>query len=347
MLAEEVEELADRSAKAVPGGVELEGDLVDAAGLALWSRCAARVLVRIGHFQAASLEQLATEAKKLDLSPFLRRGQPGQVKATVHKSRIRRADVAAAKVASVLRLPERGRLPPVEFLLRIDGKQATLSVDASGLLHKRGYRKATARAPLRENLVASVLRASGWRTGVPLADPMCGSGSFSIEAALIAQDRAPGLELKPPVIGLPAFPTKAWSRMLKEAHEARRPQEGWFHTADRDQRAIEATRSNAQRAGVELSPLHLDISQAVESPPGPGLVVLNPPYGKRVGENAKLAGLYRRTGEALRRDYPGWRVAAVCPDKALAGRLGKGMEELTRFRNGGLQVFLWVGTIDA
>ncbi len=85
----------------------------------------------------------------------------------------------------------------------------------------------------------------------------------------------------------------------------------------------------------------------MESPPGPGLVVLNPPYGKRVGENAKLAGLYRRTGEALRRDYPGWRVAAVCPDKALAGRLGKGMEELTRFRNGGLQVFLWVGTIDA
>jgi len=347
VLAEEVEELADRSAKPVPGGVELEGDLVDAAGLALWSRCAARVLVRIGHFQAASLEQLASEVKKLDLSPFLRPGQPGQVKAAVHKSRIRRADVAAAKVASVLRLAEQGRLAPLELLLRIEGKQATLSVDASGLLHKRGYRKATARAPLRENLAASVLRAAGWQPGVPLADPMCGSGSFSIEAALIAQDRAPGLERKPPVIRLPSFPAKVWELMLREAREATHPQEGWFHTADRDQRAIEAANANAQRARVELSPLHQDIAQPVESPPGPGLVVLNPPYGRRVGENAQLAGLYRRTGEALRRDYPGWRVAAVCPDKALAGRLGKGMEELTRFRNGGLQVSLWVGTIGA
>lgn len=345
MLAEEVEELSDRPVTRVTGGVELEGDLVDAAGLALWSRCAARILVRLAEFPAASLQQLETEVRRLDLSPVLRKGQPATVKASVKNARIQRADVAGKKVSSALRLPRSGRHAPIELLLRIEGRVGTLSVDASGLLHKRGYRQATAKAPLRENLAASVLRAAGWRPGVPLADPLCGSGSFSIEAALWARDSAPGLHLKLPVTRLPGFPSGAWEELVDEARRSVVPQQGWFHTADRDPGAIKATRANAERAGVALDPLQQDVTEPVDAPDGPGLVVLNPPYGHRVGENVKLAGLYHRIGDSLKRDYPGWRMVAVCPDKALAGRLAKGVEELTTFRNGGLKVSLFSGEV--
>ena len=329
----------------VPGGVELEGDLVDAAGVALWSRCAARVLVRIARFPAASLQQLEQEVRRLDLTPFLRRGQPVKVKASVHNARFKRADAAAAKLSSALRLPATGRLAPIELLLRVEGREGTLSVDASGLLHRRGYRQATAKAPLRENLAASVLRAAGWRPGVPLADPMCGSGTFSIEAAQMSQERAPGLDLKLPVVQLPSFPAGRWELLCREARRGQQAQHGWFHTADRDAGAIRATRDNAARAGVDLSPAEQDVAVAVTAPAGPGLVVLNPPYGVRVAANVQLASLYHRVGEALRRDYPGWRMVAIGPDKALAGRLAKGVEELTSFKTGGLQISLWTGEI--
>ena len=330
-----------------PGGVEVDGDLVDAAGLSLWSRCATRILLRVADVPAASLQQLETELRRLDLSPILRKGQPATVKAAVHNARIRRADVAAKKVAAALKLSRTGRMAPIEFLLRVEGRRATLSVDASGLLHKRGYRQATAKAPLRENLAASVLRAAGWRPGVPLADPLCGSGTFSIEAALWAQEAAPGLDLRLPVTRLPGFPKGAWEELLREARRSRTDQEGWFHTADRDAGAIKAATANAQRARVQLSPQQQDVREPVDAPGGPGLVVLNPPYGHRVGANAKLAGVYHGIGGALKRDYPGWRMVAVCPDKALAGRLAKGVEELTSFKNGGVRVGLFAGTIAA
>lgn len=301
--------------------------------------------MRIARLPAASLQQLEQELRRLDLAPYLHRGQPAKVKASLHNARFKRADVAAAKVASALKLSSSGRRAPLELMLRVQGREATLSIDASGLLHRRGYRQATAKAPLRENLAASVLRAAGWRPGVPLADPLCGSGSFSIEAAQMSQERAPGLDLKLPVVQLPSFPATTWNTLCREARQSEQPQQGWFHTADRDPGAIAATTSNAARAGVELNPLQQDIGVEVAAPAGPGLVVLNPPYGVRVAANVQLASLYHRMGEALRRDYPGWRVAAIGPDKALAGRLAKGIEELTSFKTGGLQVRLWIGQL--
>ncbi len=375
-LAEELEELLDRPVHVRAGGVEVEGDLVDAAGLCLWSRCAAKILVVLGEVHAASLQQLEQEVRKLDWSDVLHPGQKVVVK-VAGRGRIKHHDAVAKKVGFALgdslrasaqpvgpgrgkrgakrgsAAPKhRGQLrrprtnhPPITLQVRLDERVARLSLDAGGLLHKRGYRQATAKAPIRENLAACILRMAGWRPGVPLVDPMCGAGTFSIEAAMRSNDIAPSFD-PPPVTGLPGFPEGAWATMLKEAKQAQGIDTDIpILTADRDPGACKATQENAVRAGVHIAPARKDISAAFERTlEGVGLVVLNPPYGVRVADNVKLAPLYHKIGGALRAQFPGWRVVMVCPDKALAGRVAK-MEELVRFKNGGISVGVFVGEL--
>jgi putative N6-adenine-specific DNA methylase len=354
VLAEELRLMLSRPIEQLEGGCELEGDLVDAAGICLWSRSAGRVRVRVGTVRASSLQQLHGEARRLDWRPFTVPGQPLEIKVTATRSRLGRTDVIGKKVGlavkDALRGPgHRGRPPrtPLELHVRVDGKLATLSVDAGGLLHKRGWRLATAKAPMRENLATACLFAAGWQPGVPLVDPMCGSGTFAIEAACWTRDIAPGLGRRPAVVDLPGFPAGSWDEMLAEAREPG-GQGGRFWAADRDAGAIKATRTNAERAGVlqDLTLEQKDVSQAWQHPPeGIGLVAINAPYGRRVAERVALAGLYRRMGKALKAQLPGWRLLAICPDKSLAGHLARDLEELTRFSNGGIPVSAWVGRI--
>ncbi len=376
-LAEELEELLGREVHIQPGGVEAEGDLVDAAGLCLWSRCAAKILFVLGEVHAASLQQLEQEVRKLDWSEILHPGQQVVVK-VAGRGRIKHHDAVSKKVgfaiadslrASAQPTPKAGKRgrgakrgsaapkrrfqargprrnhAPLTLQVRLDERVARLSLDAGGLLHKRGYRQSTAKAPIRENLAVCILRMAGWQPGVPLVDPMCGAGTFSIEAAMWAADVAPGLK-PPPVTGLPGFPDDAWKTMLDEAKSAQSlASELPILTADRDKGACRATQENASRAGVHIAPVCKDISKAFETTlEGPGLVVLNPPYGVRVADNVKLAPLYHKIGGALRAQFPGWRVVMVCPDKALAGRVAK-MEELVRFKNGGISVGVYVGQL--
>ena len=233
--------------------------------------------------------------------------------------------------------------------MRIRGPEVTLSADAVGSpLHRRGYRKATAKAPLRENLAATVLVAAGWNPEEEaLADPMCGAGTFSIEAALMAQDLPPGRRLRPAVVEWPAFPRKGWAQLQRQMEASLGELSQPIFASDRDQGAIRAATSNSERAGVSrvLEFRNCSLSDPWEGLPEQGLVVVNPPYGKRIGEKGRIHGLYAHFGKALRQRYAGWRLAVVCPDKALAGRLAPGIEEVTRFKNGGLGVGLFVGEI--
>lgn len=344
-LAEELRALSERRVQVVEGGAELDGDLVDAAGLALWSRCAGEVLVRVAEVHAPSLEHFRKELLRLPWKDFVHPGQRTEVR--VHGGRLGRTDVVAKKVThavkDALRGPRRASRPPkhaVELKVRLVGKKATVSVVAASGLHKRGWRKASAKAPIRENLASACLIAAGWQPGVPLYDPFCGAGTFGIEA--LRWGAAPGGD-PPPVTTLPAFPKKVWRRLADEARKSR-PEPCDVLLADRDPGAIRATRSNAERAGVKPEILQKDVSEALERKmTGPGLAIMNPPYGRRVAENVKLAGLYRRAGKALGEQVQGWRVAAVCPDAALAGHLGRKMEEIARFSNGGIPVSLFVG----
>ncbi len=361
ILATEITDLAAQHPKVETGGVSISGDLADAAGLALWARTPSRILVRVGRFRSGSLQDLHAKAKKLPWEQFVHPGQNIVVKTTLHGSKLKRSDHAGAKlelaIKDSLKKPRRGgggrhagKLAPIEVILRVYKTEVTISVDASGPLHKRGWREASARAPLRENLAASVLIASDWQPNEPLADPMCGSGTFGIEGALMALDAAPGKYNTPPVVGFPSFQARLWQKLQQEAQESISTSDlgdVWIRSGDRDAGAIKAARQNATRAGVEalisyrLGPLETPL----ENIPEDGLVVVNPPWGHRIADNKKLSGLYLGLGKGLANSFPGWRVAVVCPDKALAGRLGKGMEQVAKFTAGGIKVGAWLGEI--
>ncbi len=353
-LAEELAALAGRPARQVPGGACLEGSLEDAAGLVLWARTPAHLRVRLGAVPARSTQQLAAGLRALDWSQVLHPGQRVTVRATLRGARFR-ADAAEAQVRRAAEAATRGRRlshrrppPPQAVHLRVVDGLATVSLDAAdGPLHKRGYRRATAGAPIRENLAAALLLAAGWVPGAPLADPMCGAGTFSIEAAWMSRDRAPGLDHRPPVCRWPGFPDGAWRALLAEARRA----EGVpapIYTADRNPGAVRATRENARRAGVlgDLALERADLTRPAGPLPGPkGLVIVNPPYGARIADRRRLHGLYRVLGRGLAARFPGWRLAALAPEKALAGRLLPRMEELLTFKNGGIPVGFYVGEL--
>ena len=356
-VAHELRGLTDARLRQEEGGVELEGDLLDAAGLCLWARTPSGILVRAGRFRAKSLQQLYQETKKIQWSDLVAPGQPVEVRATVKGSRIQRSDNAARKIKLAIsdamkgarRLQSKRVHHPVTVVARIRGAEVTLSLDAVGQpLHRRGYRLATAKAPLRENLAASILVAVDWNPeSEALADPMCGSGTFSIEAALMAEDRAPGRRIRPAVVSWPSFPKKGWEQLKQQLDGPPLEHEARIYSSDRNQGAIRAASDNAQRAGVaqSLSFRCCALDEDWEGLPSSGLVVVNPPYGKRIGDPGKLHALYKQFGRSLSKRYPGWRIAVVCPDKALAGRLAPGIEERVRFRNGGLSVGLYLGTI--
>lgn len=358
VVAEEIRALAGRPVREVPGGVCIDGDLEDAAGLVLWARTPAHIRVRLGTVKARSPQELEAGARRLPWKDFVHPGQRIDVSATLKGARFKRSDVAALKVSQAAaaalrgpRLSHRRPPPPQGVQVRIVGHEATISLNAGGeALHRRGYRLATAKAPIRENLGAALLLAAGWVPGAPLADPMCGAGTFSIEAALMARDRAPGRDREPPVVGWPSFPKGAWERLRREVRKDGQRVRTPIFTSDRDPGAVRATRENAQRAGVldDLRLTRADLT-AIDGPEigPPGLVILNPPYGVRVADQQRLHGLYRRLGQGLAARYPGWRLAALATDKALAGRLLPRMEQLLTFRNGGIPLGLYVGELPA
>lgn len=346
-LADELLELGLRGVVA-PGGITLRGDLEVLHALHVHSRLAARVLVRVLRSRATSLEQLATVVRQAPWGRWVHPRQPLDVRVSSHSSRLRHRETVAKKVehavADALRGPRvsLGRPPraPARILVRVEDDEVEASIDASGdLLHRRGWRLATAKAPLRENLAAAVLRLAGWQPGEPLVDPMCGSGTFAIEAATIAMGIPPGVRRSFAFEHWPGHDAKAWA----SAQAQRSPpldRMAPILGADRDAGAVEASRGNAGRARVadRIRWSRVPVAE-LEPPARAGLVVANPPYGKRVDDAARV---YGELGRAFRARWSGWRLALLVPDRRLLGPLGVRMEEVTRFSNGGIPVTLMV-----
>lgn len=213
-------------------------------------------------------------------------------------------------------------------------------------MHKRGWRRESGRAPIRENLAAAILRLADWDPGVPLVDPMCGSGTFVIEAATIAMGRAPGANRS---FAFERFPchdavvyAKEKSYASSDVLDASAPMIG----GDREEGAILAARKNARRAGVEERVEFRQCSFSdLEPPASSGLIVTNPPYGKRVGKTTVIGAMYRDLGASLRQGWSGWQIAILLPSARTVGALDLPVEEITRFRNGALPVGLYVGSI--
>jgi len=216
-----------------------------------------------------------------------------------------------------------------------------VSADSSGaLLHMRGYRRAVAKAPMRETIAAAMLLACKWRADEPLFDPFCGSGTIPIEGAMIARRIPPGLDRVFAFQQWPGVDAGLWSRMRREAEAeildaAPSPIVG----SDRDEGAVRAATENAGRARVE-SDVELVVSAVSEAAldSAPGWVITNPPYGVRVGTSRELRNLYARFGTVMRERFGGWKLALLSADHALEAQLRLDLETLFRTTNGGIPV---------
>jgi putative N6-adenine-specific DNA methylase len=227
------------------------------------------------------------------------------------------------------------RAGPLPVVVRVDGARATLSVDAAGEpLFRRGWRARVGAAPLRESLAAGILRARGWDGGRPFLDPMCGSGTIAIEAALIAARRAPGLGRTFALERLPAHDAGRLERVRAALAARARPIPVPIHASDRNSGALRLARKNAAAAGVEdaITFARADAADVVP-PAGAGLLAVNPPYGVRLDEDA--AGAWRALGALLGRLH-GWDAAVLGPDRGYERLLPLAPVSATPVRNGGL-----------
>lgn len=318
-------------AAAVEGGVQLMGGagLHRRANLRL--RTASRVMLELLRVPAAAPQRLGG----FDWAPFL---APGERVAL---------EIVSAQRLALPRWPldARGTL---HARLRLEGKELVLSVDTSGeLLHRRGYRQETSHAPLRETLAAGLLALAHYDPLQPLWDPMCGSGTIPIEAAWIAQQRAPGLERTFFFERFPAHDGQAWEQEKAAARaQLRQALPAPILASDQNAGALGVARRNARRAGLAdaLTLSRLDATVPRRDLQGPGLVIANLPYGKRVGRDGELEALYRRFAGALREGLPGWRVGWLVADASLLD-VGIAWRDRYRLENGGLPCVFAVGQL--
>lgn len=383
LLEQEMRALGLAGVQRLPGGVEFApAGRADLYRANLLLRTAGRVLVRLDSFHAEEFWELEKRAAGVAWERFLAPGQPVVIRATCHKSRLYHSDAVAERVASAisqrlgraapLQAPaeDEGAGPEQMIIVRLEDDECFLSIDSSGeLLHRRGYRLETAKAPLRETLAAAMLLASGWaaavrpgpaggeaepRLVVPLLDPFCGSGTILTEAALMALNVPPGRGRRFAFMHWPGYQPAEWDAVVRAAHPALPANRLVLMASDRDEGAVEAARANARRAGVAE---HITFQQRafseIEPPDTPGWVVSNPPYGLRTAARGRkgpsVRGLYSALGAVLRERCPGWRVALLCPDEGLIRATGLSFDPSRSLAtvNGGLAVTLWQGVIPA
>ncbi len=345
-LYAEAKLLKFNNAKLVAGGATIEGTWQDVWRANLELREAVRVLARIGSFHAGHLAQLDKLARKFPWSDYLRPDVPVHVDVTSKKSRIYHAGAAAQRIATAIK-EELGATiaddADVVVKARFENNLCTISIDTTGeSLHKRGHKEAVGKAPLRETLASYFLRQCGYDGHEPVVDPMCGSGTFLIEAAEISMGFKPGRSRSFAFENLTGFDLQAWTAL--KANETGHATAQRFHGSDRDAGAIAMSKANAVRAGVgEVCHFQKRTVSDFSPPDGPkGLVIVNPPYGTRIGDKKPLLDLYAALGKTLADRFNGWRVGLITTDKTLAAatklpiRNPKGS-----INHGGLRVFLF------
>ena len=345
-LAEEAGELGFTDVRMVPGGVNMSGGWPDVWRANLHLRGATRVLVRIAEFRAMHPAQLDKRARKVDWAAVLRADIPVKVEATCRKSRIYHAGAAASRVERAITESLGARIDEkadVVVKVRIEDDLCTISVDTSGpSLHKRGHKEAVNKAPMRETMAAMFLRECGYTGAEPVYDPMCGSGTFVIEAAEIALALPPGRSRAFAFEKLASFSPDEWNGLRNSSTKVDSTLR--FHGSDRDAGAIAMSETNAKRAGVsDLTQFACMTVSEISAPSGPcGLVIVNPPYGGRIGKKNMLYGLYAALGERLKAEFSGWRVGIITTEAGLAKATGLPFEAPGPIvAHGGMKIRLW------
>ena len=361
LLADELISFDARRVKESAAGVSFHGTLETAYRACLWSRVASRVLLPLAEFAVENEKDLYDGTRQVPWEEHLTTGSTFAVNASGRAGTVEHTHFASLKVKDAvadrfrdntgMRPSVNTRDPDVRLNLHLAKDRATISLDLSGdALHQRGYRHEKGRAPLKENLAAAILMRAGWQQmcldGRPFIDPMCGSGTLPIEAALMAGDVAPGVFRGAfGFMGWMGHESGIWTRLQVEARY--RMKEGFERLPlilgyDSDRASVRTALGNLQRAGLDKR-VHVEKRslQSLESPSAArgdtGLLVINPPYGERLGEVEELRRLYSFMGERLRGEFAGWRAAVFTGNPELGKEMGLRAVKTNNLYNGNIR----------
>ena len=357
-LAEELRQLNAEKIHAVGGGVQFAGDFSLCYRINLKSRIASRVLWQVAHGGYRSEDDLYRAAYAPRWTDWLDAAQTIRVDLSATRSPLTSLNFAALKIKDAVcdkirRLS--GRRPSVDTHhpdIPIQGhltdRDFTLYLDTTGEpLFKRGQRVVTGEAPLRENLAAGILRLANWAPGVPLVDPMCGSGTFLIEAAHMALNIAPGVGRRFAFEQFKNFDERLWRDLVQQSRARQKsPTALEIYGSDLSGQAIQTARANLRAAGLEKV-IGLKRADALEigAPADQGVIVTNPPYGVRLGEEQKLAEFYPKLGDVLKKRFTGWRVYLLSADMRLPKLIHLAVSKRTPLFNGALECRLFEYTM--
>ena len=351
MLGEEIEKLGYERISTINGRVTFLGDEQAVALSNVFLRYAERVFIKLGSFKATSFEELFEGTRSLPWSEFIGRNDAFPVKGHSIKSQlfsipdcqaiIKKAIVKSmSEVYGISYFPEEGVKYQVEFFILND--EATLMIDTSGEpLHKRGYRREANAAPIRETLAAAIVATSRPREDVLMWDPMCGSGTLAIEAAMQMRNIAPGMRRNFSAEKFPYIPEKLWRDAKEEALEGITPSEFEVYASDIDEECVKLTKDNAYRAGVlnSLKVFRQD-ARRISAPGRRGTIVTNPPYGERIGTVSEVERLYRDIGVHFRSLAP-WQVYVITSHDGFERLYGKKADKVKKLYNGMIPCYLY------
>ncbi|MEE0746037.1 MAG: class I SAM-dependent RNA methyltransferase [Anaerovoracaceae bacterium] len=349
VVKREIEQLGYRILKTEDGKVTYMGDERAIVRSNLWLRSADRVLLKMAEFEAREFEELFQRTKALDWEQLVPLDGKFTVTGTSVKSRLHSVPACQkiVKKAIVEKLkefydvetfPETGAQYTVKVTILKD--RVTLTIDTSGAgLHKRGYRQADVAAPIKETLAAALVQLSFWKAGRILVDPCCGSGTIPIEAAMIGRNIAPGLNRSFACEEWELIEKDIWREEKKAAFQAiDYNAELEIYGYDINGRAVRAAMENAQEAGVDDCIAFRRQDVAKLEPTGEnGIIIVNPPYGERIGEEAQIKEIYKALGGFLK-DYPDWSLFMITTDKEAEERVaGRKADRRRKLYNGRLE----------
>ncbi len=351
LLGEEIDKLGYERTSTINGRVTFLGDEEAVALSNIFLRYAERVLIKVGSFPAESFEELFEGTRRLDWSRFIEKNDAFPVKGHSIKSQlhsipdcqaiIKKAIVKSLSVPYGISIfPETDVKYQVEFFI-LDNV-ATLMIDTSGEpLHKRGYRREANAAPIRETLAAAIVATSRPREEVLLWDPMCGSGTIAIEAAMMMRNVAPGMKRHFAAEAFPFIPDSIWKSAREEALEGIVQSDFQAFASDIDESALKIAKDNAYRAGV-LNSLRIfkQDARTIGAPGRRGTIVTNPPYGERLGTLPEVEELYREIGSHFRSLSP-WQVYCITSHEGFERLYGRRADKVKKLYNGMIPCYLY------
>ncbi len=354
LLVDELRQLGAHSVHAVGGGVHFAGEFSLAYRVNLESRIASRILWQVATSRYSNEDDIFRTAYALPWTEWFDSRRTIRVDVSATKSPLTSLNFITLKIKDAVcdksrrlsghRPDVNTRDPDVPIQAHLTDREFTLYLDTTGEpLFKRGQRLAAGDAPLRENLAAGILRLAGWLPGIPLLDPMCGSGTILLEAAHMALDIAPGLRRRFSFEKLKNFDPREWRELLRRAAARQKNTAALaIHGSDISADALKAARANLRANGLEnvIALKRADVLD-ISAPAKEGVMVANPPYGVRLSEREALAEFYPKLGDALKKRFSGWRAYLLSADMRLPKLIHLAASKRIPLYNGALECRLF------